>query len=641
MTEPTVRPALKASALPENLLTALQKLQPIFRGGSPPLPILGNIHIQADQDKNRLILTGTNLQTTLIASVGALVECSGATTLPEKTLREVIKTHRNTNRKLNLILDTAVETLTIEQDVQIAPDEPAPPVRHPEGYTRQRRHETLPPIYGPPRPFPDKRRIAQRYRIRGIDPAEYPPVTIDTSQAPLYTVTAGRLRKMIQLTLPFAAKEWNRPILTGLNISITRGELRLAATNGESLSTAATRTDGADRDVEFNVTAPAAGMKALLTALTKTSPDTAVNIYPGGAQNYVGWMIGSIDIMAMHLLEGHYPPYPTLYPNRRQAQRYTPYLNDVQALMKRSQQLCKSIAKRNKKVDVGPPVFHIETTASRIMEFTVTEPDRVNTETIVITEDERDQYQPDQIRESRHWEMPEECLCEGMCLCEEEEFVSLYAVTRTLITGSQTEGRIYADYESPADGEEADSLIELDPAALLTAVNGLRRADKDLERIHIYMAGDRILITPETAFDRIAGGDINYSYVQLDANGAAETDQIDRRPSDDFQTHLRRQALHNERAGLRRMLQNVQDDLERARAEAAKSASPRLEQAIAAAQADVDTAQAAIDELNAAQAYRRQQIDAINAEMKSRRRRRPAAESAESADQIALSAYQA
>ena len=627
MTEPNVRHALKASALPENLYIVLQKLQTIFRGGSPPLPILGNIHIQADQDKNRLILTGTNLETTLIASIGALVEYGGATTLPAKTLHDVIKTHRGSSQKLNLTLDTAVETLTIEQDVQIAPDEPAPPVRH-----RATPHANgfQPAGYGPPQPFPNTRRIVQRYRIRGIDPAEFPPVTIDTSQAPLYTVTANRLRKMIALTIPFAATDWNRPILTGLNVTITRGELRIAATDGESLSTAATRTDGADRDVEYNATAPAAGMKTLLTALAK-EPHAIVDIYPGGAKNYIGFMIRSngSDIIAMQLLEGHYPPYPTLYPNRRQAQRYRLYLNDIKALMKRSQQLCKSITKRNKHYKpAGQPIFHIETTASRIMEFTVTEPDRVNTETIVITEDERDQYQPDQIRESRRWEMPDECHCEGMCLCEEYEVINLWAETRTLIPGSQTEGRIYADYESPAEGEEADSLIELDPAALLTAVNGMRHADKALERIHIYMAGDRILITPETLFDRMAGGDISYSYVQLDANGAS---QPDRRPGDDFQTHLRRQALHNERAGLRRMLQNVQDDLERIRAARDLPASPRLEQAITAAQADVDTAQAYIDELNAAQAYRRQQIDAINAEMKSRRRR-PAAETA---DQIA------
>src|SRR5690606_17305532 len=62
-------------------------------------------------DSGRFLLTATNLETTIIADIGAKVELPGRTTVPAKTFNELI--NKLSQERIDLRLDTLTETLFV------------------------------------------------------------------------------------------------------------------------------------------------------------------------------------------------------------------------------------------------------------------------------------------------------------------------------------------------------------------------------------------------------------------------------------------------------------------------------------------------------------------------------------------------
>ena len=75
----------------------------------PTLPVLANVLLATDE--SRLKLAATNLELTIITSIGAKVDKSGAITLPAKTFSELVNNLMPDRVDLNL--DVATQTVNV------------------------------------------------------------------------------------------------------------------------------------------------------------------------------------------------------------------------------------------------------------------------------------------------------------------------------------------------------------------------------------------------------------------------------------------------------------------------------------------------------------------------------------------------
>src|SRR6266508_2124643 len=132
----------------------------------PPLSFLGNILLTTEDA--RVKLAATNLEMSITTWIGAKVEQEGAITLPAKTLADLV-TNLSPER-VDLSLDTATQTVNVRCGATVS-------------------------------------------NIKGIDASEFPLVP-QGGDADV-TISGKTLKDMINQSAFAAAKEDNRPILTG------------------------------------------------------------------------------------------------------------------------------------------------------------------------------------------------------------------------------------------------------------------------------------------------------------------------------------------------------------------------------------------------------------------------------------------
>jgi len=186
---------MQISVLQENLAKAVNSAIKAIES-RPPLPVLANILLEADE--SRLRIAASNLQMSITVWIGAKVDRPGSITLPAKTLADLVG--RLSKERVDLVLDDATNTVTVRCGSTIS-------------------------------------------NIKGIASTEYPP--IKQSDEPGIVVNAKAIKSMILQTAFAAAKEDNRPILTGVYTQVDKDVLTLAAADGYRLAVRTTRLDEA------------------------------------------------------------------------------------------------------------------------------------------------------------------------------------------------------------------------------------------------------------------------------------------------------------------------------------------------------------------------------------------------------------
>ena len=153
----------------------------------PTLPVLANV-LLATEDA-RLKLAATNLEMSITTYIGAKVDRPGAITLPAKTFTELVS--NLSPERVDLILDPATQTVNVRC-----------------GMTNS--------------------------NIKGISAGEFPPVPEPSE--PDVVLPAKLIHDMINQTVFAAAKEDNRPILTGLYTHFEDNVMTMAAADGYRLA---------------------------------------------------------------------------------------------------------------------------------------------------------------------------------------------------------------------------------------------------------------------------------------------------------------------------------------------------------------------------------------------------------------------
>ncbi len=247
------------SVLQENLAKSLNIVAKAV-DSNPPLPVLANVLLETED--SRLKISATNLELSITMWIGAKVEQSGSITLPARTFSELVSSL--SRERVDMRLDAATHTVHLRCGVQTS-------------------------------------------NIRGIDADEFPPINHNES-ADLH-LEGEALIEMINQTAFAAAREQNRPILTGVYVQLDGQKLTMAAADGYRL---AVRT--ADISESFSekrdMVIPARTMSEIARI---AEHDQEVGIALPSQRNSVTIFAPNV-LISSQLLEGRFPDFASIIP---------------------------------------------------------------------------------------------------------------------------------------------------------------------------------------------------------------------------------------------------------------------------------------------------------------------------------------
>ena len=248
------------SVLQENLAKSLNIVTKAV-DSNPALPVLANVLLETED--SRLKLSATNLELSITMWIGAKVEQSGSITLPAKTFSELVSSL--SRERVDLRLEAATHTV-------------------------------------------DLRCGAQKSNIRGIDADEFPPINHNESAD--LQLDGETLIEMINQTAFAAAREQNRPILTGVYVQLEGQQLTMAAADGYRL---AVRTSEISEDFseKQDMVVPARTMSEIARIV---EADQEVGIALPAQRNSVTVFAPNV-LVSSQLLEGRFPDFASIIPS--------------------------------------------------------------------------------------------------------------------------------------------------------------------------------------------------------------------------------------------------------------------------------------------------------------------------------------
>jgi DNA polymerase-3 subunit beta len=256
---------MKVSCLQENLAEGLSI---VGRAVSPrsTLPVLGNVLLATDG--GRLRLSATDLEVGINCWIGAKVEEEGATTVPARTLIDLVNALPPGKVDLELVVST--QTLNL----------------------RAARSEA---------------------NIKGIDAQEFPIVTVPDEDARGIPIEPDVLRQAVEEVAFAAATDESRPILTGVLAQFENKQLTLAAADGFRLSVRTVELPNAISD-PFSIIIPAQA----LTELRRVSghQDDPIAIHVTAERNQVIFELTDV-VLVSQLIDGNFPDYHQIIPRDR------------------------------------------------------------------------------------------------------------------------------------------------------------------------------------------------------------------------------------------------------------------------------------------------------------------------------------
>ena len=253
---------MKLSCIQENLAKGLSVVSRAVAARST-LPVLGNILLASDN--GRLRLSATNLELGITCWIGAKIEEDGSTTIPAKTLVDLVNTLPQDKVDLNLVVRTQTVNLSCG-----------------------RTHANL----------------------KGIDAQEFPILPLANLDDAIQ-LNVEDFHEMIEQVIFAAATDEARPMLTGVLAKIDGGEVTLAASDGFRL---AVRNAHLSTPAARPVTAiiPARALAELARVITSEDP-VFMGLPEGRGQ--VIFHHGSVELVSQ-LIEGAFPEYTNIIPKR-------------------------------------------------------------------------------------------------------------------------------------------------------------------------------------------------------------------------------------------------------------------------------------------------------------------------------------
>lgn len=253
---------MKVSVLQENLAHGLSVVSRAVSARST-LPILANVLIAAEE--GRLRLSATDRELGISAWIGAKIEEPGATTVPARTLTDLIATLPN-------------ETIDMELEV---------------------RTHTLHLVAG-----------RSNAEIKGIDAQEFPPMPAPDKDGGI-TLPVDEFKDMVQQVVFAASRDDARPVLTGVLITVEDKTMTMAAADGFRLSVRTTELKKA-LEQPLRAIVPARALNELARIIDEDDDEVTMMLPPGRGQ--VVFTLKNAELRCQ-LVEGSFPEYQQIIPS--------------------------------------------------------------------------------------------------------------------------------------------------------------------------------------------------------------------------------------------------------------------------------------------------------------------------------------
>ena len=252
---------MKVIVLQENLARGLSI---VSRAVSPrsTLPVLSNILIASDE--GRLRLSATNLELGITCWIPARIDQEGSTTVPSRTLSDLINTLPAD--QVQLTLDAQTQSL------------------HVQGGTSNN-------------------------DIKCIDAQEFPPLPVPDMDGAVQ-VNVADFKEMIQQVTFAASTDEARPVLMGVLVTVEKDQITMAAADGFRLAVRkATLSNAMPSPISAIIPARA------LNELARVAGDGEESIYmvmPKG-RGQVLFRVKDVEV-ASQLIDGTFPDYHQIIP---------------------------------------------------------------------------------------------------------------------------------------------------------------------------------------------------------------------------------------------------------------------------------------------------------------------------------------
>lgn len=275
------------------------------------LPILSNIHILADKTKG-LILTGTDLELSLISFGEAKIEEEGNITVPGKKLQDIIRELPQGEFELS---SSKNNTVTIKAG-------------------------------------------NANFKVMGLGSEDFPKMAeINKNEA--IEIEQKDLKECIQLTIFAVSKDETRYVLNGVLFSVVQGEIKMVATDGRRMAFIKKIIEGgSEKKMESII--PTKAIHELSRALGEQG-----KVHVIIKENQIIFSFEDQAIVS-RLIEGHFPNYEQVIPKTETTQIKTDR-DKLLAAVKRAA-LLTSTESQAIKVDIGKKSIMVSSKAPNMGE---------------------------------------------------------------------------------------------------------------------------------------------------------------------------------------------------------------------------------------------------------------------------------
>jgi DNA polymerase-3 subunit beta len=252
---------MKVTILQENLARGLGI---VSRAVAPrsTLPVLSNVMIATDE--GRLRLSATNLEMGITCWIAARIEEEGSTTVPARTLADLVNTLPGD--QVALTLDSSTQTLNVRSGTSTND-------------------------------------------IKGIDAQEFPPMPVPDMDGAVH-LNVVDFREMIHQVAFAASTDEARPVLMGVLVIVEGDKITMAAADGFRLSVrTATLSEPASTPV--NIIVPARALNEL-ARIASDGEETISMVVPKG-RGQVVFSVKDTELVSQ-LIDGTFPDYQQIIP---------------------------------------------------------------------------------------------------------------------------------------------------------------------------------------------------------------------------------------------------------------------------------------------------------------------------------------
>jgi DNA polymerase-3 subunit beta len=252
---------MKVTVLQENIARGLGI---VSRAVSPrsTLPVLANILIATDE--GRLRLSATNLEMGITCWIAARIEDEGSTTVPARTLADLVNTLPGD--QVALTLDASTQTLNMRSGTSTND-------------------------------------------IKGIDAQEFPPMPVPDMEGAVQ-LNVVDFREMIHQVAFAASTDEARPVLMGVLVIVEGDKITMAAADGFRLSVR-TATLSAPAPQSVNIIVPARALNELARIASDGGESISMVVPKGRGQ--VVFRVKDAELVSQ-LIDGTFPDYQQIIP---------------------------------------------------------------------------------------------------------------------------------------------------------------------------------------------------------------------------------------------------------------------------------------------------------------------------------------